>query len=50
MTQLVLSGAPATQIRRGEDLIDVTLRARARGTRLALERWATCSSSRAAAR
>jgi multidrug efflux pump subunit AcrB len=26
-TQLVLSGAPATQIRRGEELIDVTLRA-----------------------
>ncbi len=27
MTQTVLSGAPVTQIRRGEDLIDVTLRA-----------------------
>ena len=26
MTQLVLSGATATQIRRGEDLIDVTVR------------------------
>ncbi len=37
MTQLVLSGAPATQIRRGEDLIDVTLRASAE-ERLALER------------
>jgi multidrug efflux pump subunit AcrB len=37
MTQLVLSGAPATQIRRGEDLIDVTLRAAA-DERLALER------------
>ena len=37
MTQLVLSGAPATQIRRGEDLIDVTLRASAEERR-ALER------------
>jgi multidrug efflux pump len=37
MTQLVLSGAPVTQIRRGEDLIDVTLRASA-AERLALER------------
>ena len=27
MTQMVLSGTPVTQIRRGEDLIDVTLRA-----------------------
>ncbi len=37
MTQLVLSGAPVTQIRRGEDLIDVTLRA-VPEERLALER------------
>ncbi len=37
MTQLVLSGAPVTQIRRGEDLIDVTLRALPE-ERLALER------------
>jgi multidrug efflux pump len=37
MTQMVLSGAPVTQIRRGEDLIDVTLRASAE-ERLALER------------
>ncbi len=37
MTQTVLSGAPVTQIRRGEDLIDVTLRA-APEERLALER------------
>ena len=37
MTQMVLSGAPVTQIRRGEDLIDVTLRAGAE-ERLALER------------
>jgi multidrug efflux pump len=37
MTQMVLSGAPVTQIRRGEDLIDVTLRA-APEERLALER------------
>ena len=37
MTQLVLSGAPVTQIRRGEDLIDVNLRA-APDERLALER------------
>ena len=37
MTQLVLSGAPVTQIRRGEDLIDVNLRA-APEERLALER------------
>lgn len=37
MTQTVLSGAPVTQIRRGEDLIDVTLRA-APAERLALER------------
>lgn len=37
MTQLVLSGAPVTQIRRGEDLIDVTLRG-APEERLALER------------
>ncbi len=36
MTQMVLSGAPVTQIRRGEDLIDVTLRASA-DERLALE-------------
>jgi multidrug efflux pump subunit AcrB len=37
MTQTVLSGAPVTQIRRGEDLIDVTLRA-VPEERLALER------------
>ncbi len=37
MTQLVLSGAPVTQIRRGEDLIDVTLRGAAE-ERLAVER------------
>lgn len=37
MTQMVLSGAPVTQIRRGEDLIDVTLRATPE-ERLALER------------
>jgi multidrug efflux pump subunit AcrB len=37
MTQMVLSGAPVTQIRRGEDLIDVTLRA-VPEERLALER------------
>ena len=37
MTQLVLSGAPVTQIRRGEDLVDVTLRA-VPEERLALER------------
>jgi len=37
MTQLVMSGAPVTQIRRGEELIDVTLRA-APEERLALER------------
>lgn len=37
MTQLVLSGAPVTQIRRGEDLVDVTLRA-VPGERQALER------------
>ena len=37
MTQTVLGGAPVTQIRRGEDLIDVTLRATAE-ERLALER------------
>lgn len=37
MTQLVFSGAPVTQIRRGEDLIDVTLRG-APEERLALER------------
>ena len=37
MTQMVLSGAPVTQIRRGEDLIDVTLRASPE-ERLALER------------
>ena len=37
MTQMVLSGAPVTQIRRGEDLIDVTLRG-APEERLALER------------
>jgi len=37
MTQTVLTGAPVTQIRRGEDLIDVTLRA-APAERLALER------------
>ena len=37
MTQTVLSGAPVTQIRRGEDLIDITLRA-APAERLALER------------
>lgn len=37
MTQMVLSGVPVTQIRRGEDLIDVTLRASAE-ERLALER------------
>ena len=37
MTQTILSGAPVTQIRRGEDLIDVTLRA-APEERLALER------------
>lgn len=37
MTQLVLSGAPVTQIRRGEDLIDVVLRASA-PERMALER------------
>ena len=37
MTQAVLSGAPVTQIRRGEDLIDVTLRA-VPEERLALER------------
>lgn len=37
MTQLVLSGAPVTQIRRGEDLIDVNLRA-APEERMALER------------
>ena len=36
MMQTVLSGAPATQIRRGEDLIDVTVRA-VPGERLALE-------------
>ncbi len=36
MMQTVLSGAPATQIRRGEDLIDVTVRASAK-ERLALE-------------
>jgi len=36
MTQLVLSGAPVTQIRRGEELIDVTLRASPE-ERLALE-------------
>ncbi|MYZ52232.1 efflux RND transporter permease subunit [Malikia spinosa] len=36
MMQTVLSGAPATQIRRGEDLIDVTVRA-APSERLALE-------------
>jgi multidrug efflux pump len=36
MMQTVLSGAPATQIRRGEDLIDVTVRATAQ-ERLALE-------------
>ncbi|HET6788904.1 MAG TPA: efflux RND transporter permease subunit, partial [Aquabacterium sp.] len=36
MMQTVLSGAPATQIRRGEDLIDVTVRATPR-ERLALE-------------
>ncbi len=37
MTQLVLSGTPVTQIRRGEELVDVTLRA-APEERLALER------------
>jgi multidrug efflux pump subunit AcrB len=37
MTQMVLSGVPATQIRRGEDLIDVMLRASAE-ERMALER------------
>ena len=37
MTQLVLSGVPVTQIRRGEDLIDVTLRAESE-ERLNLER------------
>ncbi len=37
MTQMVLTGAPVTQIRRGEDLIDVTLRAIPQ-ERLALER------------
>jgi multidrug efflux pump subunit AcrB len=37
MTQIVLGGAPVTQLRRGEDLIDVTLRATAE-ERLALER------------
>jgi len=37
MTQLVMSGAPVTQIRRGEELIDVTWRA-APAERLALER------------
>jgi multidrug efflux pump len=37
MTQTVLSGAPATQIRRGEDLVDVVLRATTE-ERLALER------------
>ncbi len=37
MMQTVLSGTPVTQIRRGEDLIDVTLRA-APDERLALER------------
>ena len=37
MTQTVLSGVPVTQIRRGEDLIDVTLRALPE-ERLALER------------
>jgi multidrug efflux pump len=37
MMQMVLSGAAVTQIRRGEDLIDVTLRA-APEERLALER------------
>lgn len=37
MTQLVLSGAPATQIRRGETLVDVTLRA-VPGEREVLER------------
>lgn len=37
MTQLVLSGAAVTQIRRGEDLIDVTLRA-VPEERMALER------------
>ena len=36
MMQTVLGGAPATQIRRGEDLIDVTVRA-VPGERLALE-------------
>lgn len=36
MTQMALSGAPVTQVRRGEDLIDVTLRASA-DERLALE-------------
>jgi multidrug efflux pump len=37
MTQMVLSGVPVTQIRRGEDLIDITLRA-APEERLSLER------------
>jgi len=37
MTQLVFSGATATQIRRGEDLIDVTVRASAE-ERMTLER------------
>jgi multidrug efflux pump subunit AcrB len=37
MTQMVLGGAPVTQIRRGEDLIDVTLRG-STDERLALER------------
>jgi multidrug efflux pump len=37
MTQMVLGGAPVTQIRRGEDLVDVTLRASAE-ERMALER------------
>jgi multidrug efflux pump len=37
MTQMVLGGAPVTQIRRGEDLIDVTLRGSS-DERLALER------------
>ncbi|MEI8304601.1 MAG: efflux RND transporter permease subunit [Burkholderiales bacterium] len=37
MTQTVLSGTPVTQIRRGEDLIDVTLRSTPE-ERLALER------------
>jgi multidrug efflux pump subunit AcrB len=37
MSQMMLSGVPVTQIRRGEDLIDVTLRGSAE-ERLALER------------